>query len=76
METFTVLLHTEGLPTRTALSLLNTLQFSGFVGLSSDDVAIDAIVLAILLVAAVHASAVLVALLTRRETLAVKFHAF
>lgn len=76
MEAFTVLLHAEGLPTRTALSLLHALQFGWFVGLSGDDVAIDAIVLAVLLVAAVHASAVLVALLTGRETLTVKFHAF
>ena len=71
METFAVLLHAEGLPARAPFTLLNALQFSWFVGLSGDDVAIDAIVLAVLLVAAVHASAVLVALLTGREALAV-----
>ena len=75
MEALAVLLHAEGLPAGAALALLRALELGGLAGLGGDDVAVDAVVLAVFLVAAVHASAILVALLTGREALAVQFHA-
>lgn len=75
LETLTILLHAKGLAARTSLTLLSTVHLYCLRSSAADNPLIYFAKVASFLVATVHTLAILVALQTCREALAVQLHA-